>query len=216
MVARPKGAGPVDLEKTLFDKTNLTNFSDAVIAIAITLLVLDLKVPDIPLENANVLLIPGLIEILHSFIGFVIGFFVIASYWYAYHKFMKYVERVDKVFVILNILFIFFIAFLPFPTSLLSKFLATYIGIVLYAVVIACISLVLFGMHYYAWREGELMVETDEKKMMWMTIEPLVNVCIYLASIPLAFLSPFLSIVVWAIAPALYNFVSHRLFHTPR
>jgi len=86
-------------------------FSDAVFAIAITLLVLDLRLPNGgagPFEMAP--LIP-------KFIGFGLSFYVIGRYWMAHHALFDKAQRCDGLLLNINLAFLASIAFLPFPTS---------------------------------------------------------------------------------------------------
>src|ERR1700723_51476 len=83
-------------------------FSDAVFAIAITLLVLDLKVP-----NADAFALAPLIP---KLLGFGISFYVIGRYWLAHHQLFEAVEGYDGLLLGANLWFLASIAFLPFPT----------------------------------------------------------------------------------------------------
>jgi uncharacterized membrane protein len=95
----------------------LVFFSDAVIAIAITLLVLDLRLP----ELSEAPLAVQLQSLTPSFLSFFVSFAVIGLFWEAHHRLFGYIERYDRVLLWLNLLFLLFIIFLPFPTSVLGK-----------------------------------------------------------------------------------------------
>ena len=107
-----------------FQLERLILFSDAVFAIAITLLVIEIKVPagswsdKITAANLN----EYLLEILPHIFGFVISFFVIGFYWSVHHRMFGYVISYDSRLIWLNLLLLFFIAFLPFTTSLTSEY----------------------------------------------------------------------------------------------
>ena len=92
-------------------------FSDAVVAIAITLLALELPVPDGSTAR----------QILHSanegageYLAFVISFFVIAFHWRTHHRVFRYVNRITSRVLSLNIFWLFLIVITPFTTKLLS------------------------------------------------------------------------------------------------
>ena len=103
-----------ELERTMY-------FSDAVFAIAITLLVLDIRLPEVSEEQLKTQL-PSLVLGLGSeFLSFVITFLVIGFYWLAHHRMFHYINRYDGRLLWMNILFLMSVAFLPFPTSVLSK-----------------------------------------------------------------------------------------------
>ncbi len=118
----------------------LVFFSDAVFAIAITLLVLDLKLqagPDgvIHLEK----LVPKLV-------GFVISFSVTAFYWLAHHRLFKTLKAEDAWLRAVNFLFLACIVFLPFPSSVVSEYVAKSWAVIFYAMSVATTGLVLAGL----------------------------------------------------------------------
>lgn len=211
MVARPGGTAGVDLSDTVFDKTNLTNFSDAVIAIAITLLVLELKLPITPGEDIN----PEFLYLLYSelpvFISFVVSFFVIASLWYAYHRFMKYVVRLDSQTVVLNLVFLLFIAFLPFPTSILGMYPASPMVVAFYGLIIFIVGSTSYLMRNLAIRNGNLMAEADQKIIRSLQLQSLNNCTFALVSVPIAFISPWISILMWLCAPPIGRLVINTI-----
>jgi uncharacterized membrane protein len=102
-----------ELERTLY-------FSDAVFAIAITLLVLDIRLPEVSEEQLRTQLPSLVIGLGPKFLSFVITFLVIGFYWLAHHRMFHYINRYDTRLLWMNILFLMSVAFLPFPTSVLS------------------------------------------------------------------------------------------------
>lgn len=96
-------------------------FTDAVFAIAITLLVIEIKVPELhhptELQAVNVLL--GLIP---KFVGFLLSFFIIAIYWVAHHRIFRFVRRLDNKLLWLNLLFLLSIILMPFTTAYQSEY----------------------------------------------------------------------------------------------
>ena len=89
-------------------------FSDAVFAIAITLLVVDIRVPDVVLSTSHQL---------HSdkyrILGFAISFLVIGLFWMGHHRLFRFITALDRPLLFLNLVFLGTIAFLPYPTALL-------------------------------------------------------------------------------------------------
>ncbi|HXZ74928.1 MAG TPA: TMEM175 family protein, partial [Streptosporangiaceae bacterium] len=100
-------AGNLEYDRVLF-------FSDAVFAIAITLLVVDIRVPDVVVNAGQ--------EIKDSngrILSFAISFLVIGLFWMAHHRLFRYITALDRSLMFLNLLFLGTIAFLPYPTALL-------------------------------------------------------------------------------------------------
>jgi uncharacterized membrane protein len=98
----------------------LEAFSDGVFAIAITLLVLEISVP----ENAGNDLLHAFLAEWPSYLAYVVSFATIGATWLSHSTITEYLEEVDPVFVRLNLLLLLVVSFLPFPT----KLLASYIG----------------------------------------------------------------------------------------
>ena len=102
-------AGNLEYDRVLF-------FSDAVFAIAITLLVVDIRVPDIAgVVNAY----SQLNDARYKILGFAISFLVIGLFWMGHHRLFRYITALDRPLIFLNLLFLGTIAFLPYPTALL-------------------------------------------------------------------------------------------------
>lgn len=80
MVARPKNNADDNLERSIFDKTNITNFSDAIIGITITLLVLELRFPEIEEQMVDTMFVTVMIGAIPTVVGYIIGFMVISSF----------------------------------------------------------------------------------------------------------------------------------------
>src|SRR5690606_9389914 len=96
-------------------------FSDAVFAIAITLLVIDIKIPyHADLTNRDLVLAFG--EKLPALIVFFISFFFIGGYWIIHHKMFGCVSRFDTRLIWLNLVFLLSIVLLPLTTSVFGMY----------------------------------------------------------------------------------------------
>ncbi len=115
------------LEKELkkeFQLERMILFSDAVFAIAITLLVIELKVPEIPKAIVNEhLLLDGLDELIPKLVGFIISFMVIGFYWVIHHQMFGSVVNYTRKTLILNLFFLFGIVLMPFSTAFYSEYI---------------------------------------------------------------------------------------------
>lgn len=113
------------IEKELrreFQLERMILFSDAVFAIAITLLVIEIKISHIVSDINDKLLLTELAHLIPKFIGFIFSFFIIGIYWTVHHKLFSYLINYDNKLIWLNILFLFSIAVMPFTTALYSEF----------------------------------------------------------------------------------------------
>ncbi|MEO7307647.1 MAG: TMEM175 family protein [Ferruginibacter sp.] len=109
--------------KKEFQLERLILFSDAVFAIAITLLVIELKVPEI---DRSILtegkLLEALGHLIPKFFGFVISFMFIGIYWTVHHRMFGYVVNYTPKLLRLNLLFLFAVALMPFSTAFYSEY----------------------------------------------------------------------------------------------
>ena len=100
-------------------------FSDGVFAIAITLLILEIKVPEVPKTATDSReLLRGLWDNLWpSYVAFFTSFITIGIMWINHHRLFRYIRRVDHGLLIFNLLLLLTITFVPFPTEVLAKYL---------------------------------------------------------------------------------------------
>ncbi len=101
------------------DTNRLETFSDGVIAIAITLLVLELHVP----EDTHGLLWSALLQQWPSYLAYLISFAVIGIIWVNHHGILALVAKVDRPLLYLNLLLLLAVAGIPFPTALVAEHL---------------------------------------------------------------------------------------------
>lgn len=112
-------------------------FSDAIVAIAITLLALDLKI-DIPADQKFNFI--DLINPWHKYLAFVLSFINILGFWNTHHQLFTFIKKMDGRLIWCNHLWLFFIVILPFTTSILSNHLTDSAAVFCYASNILLIS----------------------------------------------------------------------------
>jgi uncharacterized membrane protein len=101
------------------DKNRLEAFSDGVMAIAITLLILEIRVPEV--EEGG--LARALAAQWPSYAAYLVSFAVIGIIWVNHHRILAYVAQVDRPLLFLNLLLLIFVAAIPFPTALLARYI---------------------------------------------------------------------------------------------
>jgi uncharacterized membrane protein len=108
--------------KKEFQLERLILFSDAVFAIAITLLVIEIRIPEIHEDVTDKALVHSLGHLFPKFLGFLISFMLIGFYWTIHHRMFGFVTGYDKKLLVLNLVFLFFIALMPFSTGFYSEY----------------------------------------------------------------------------------------------
>jgi uncharacterized membrane protein len=97
-------------------------FSDAVFAIAITLLVIELHVPHVDIHAGDDVFLQALADMSPNFLGFAISFFVIGAFWNAHHRAFGCAAHWDERLRFANLLMLFAIVAMPFFTALVSEY----------------------------------------------------------------------------------------------
>lgn len=121
----------LQLERTVF-------FCDAVVAIAITLLALEIKIP--PTENGH-LTFQDVLKEWRAFAAFFLSFVNIANFWKTHHSFFSHIRKVDEKMLWFNIAWLLFIVLLPFSTSLVSNFFNDTASVLIYSANIFIIAI---------------------------------------------------------------------------
>jgi uncharacterized membrane protein len=108
--------------KTTFQLERMILFSDAVFAIAITLLIIEIKVPHLLPEYTTSQVWHSYLELTPKFLGFFVSFFFIGLYWTVHHQLMGYLVNYTPGLLWLNLLFLVSIVLFPFSTALDSEY----------------------------------------------------------------------------------------------
>lgn len=107
---------------TAWNKARIEALSDGIFAIVMTLLVLELKVPDLPRKVPAAELWHAVLEHWPTFFSFLITFVLASQYWFWHHLTFGRIHRVDKPLLWINLLFLMFVSLLPFSTAMLGRF----------------------------------------------------------------------------------------------
>jgi uncharacterized membrane protein len=145
------------------DLDRLTAFTDGVIAIAATLLVLDIRLPRPTGELDDSRLLADLVAIWPKYIGYVLSFLVIGNFWVRHTHRLRTLKSVDGGLLWLNILFLMVVGFMPFVTSVLSEN-AGRVATILYAATMIVASLLLTLIWHHAARIEHIVLPRNERR----------------------------------------------------
>ncbi len=190
----------------------LEAFSDGVFSIAITLLVLDIHVPQV--ERG---LLPALLGQWPAYVGYVVSFVVIGICWANHHELFEHFEHSDHVLMLLNTLFLMCIAFLPFATALVAEYLPRpdaegYLAEAVYSGTLLGAGVMYNLVWRYAARAGLLRGELSPEYLRQRHRRGLLSMLTYVAALGLAFLSVGASLALCFLVAVYYALPSRRRF----
>ncbi len=180
-------------ERTL-ELDRVVNFSDAVFAIAMTLLVLSLHLPlTLDTKYSGQALDNHLWhefhDVLPNLFGYALSFAVISRTWLAHHRAFRVIERIDHTFINLNLLMLAFVALAPFPTEVFGTYPQSRTATIVYAASISAVTLTFSALWIYASNGERLIVSgTPRDFIMHSTWRGLSVPIVFLFSIPIALL----------------------------
>ncbi len=110
-----------DSSKTGFQVERIAFFSDGVFAIAITLLVIEIKVPDLR-QFSDQALLDALSHMTFKFLGFGISFTIIGHYWSVHHRIFGYIKKNTSTLFWINLIYLFAVVLMPFSSGMLGEY----------------------------------------------------------------------------------------------
>jgi uncharacterized membrane protein len=186
-------------------KGRLEAFSDGVIAIIITIMVLELKVPGRPDLAALVPLIP-------VFLSYVLSFAFVGIYWNNHHHLMHAVQKVNGNILWANLYLLFWLSMVPFVTSWMGEnhFAAT--PVALYGVVVlmngvafTILTRVLIAHH------GK---DSALARALGSDFKGKASLVLYAAAIPLAFVDPRIALAIYVVVAMMWFVPDRRIEKT--
>jgi uncharacterized membrane protein len=189
---------PESRERTL-ELDRLANFSDAVFAIAATVLVLSisfslrLKQPDLDRK-----LWREFGDVLPQVLAYALSFFVIARSWLGHHRVFKLIRRIDGQFIALNLVVLGLIALVPFPTEVYGNYPSQRPVLIVYCVAVSAPSIASALMFRYAAQDNRLIdPSTSREWVIHSQLRSLSIPAVFLTSIPISFIAVGLAQLWW-------------------
>lgn len=190
---------PLRAESNEPDTLRLETFSDAVIAIAITLLVLEIRVPHIE-DGSPAELWEELRNLWPNYLGFLISFVTLGVMWANHCAIFRYIARTNHVFTLINLFLLLCIAFIPFPTALMADYLghpAQEVGLIVYSGIFVVTALAFNLVWFYASSGGRLLdPAADPASVRSISRRFILGPPAYLLAFVLAFFNATASLVV--------------------
>jgi uncharacterized membrane protein len=185
----------------------LESFSDGVLAVAITLLSLDLAVSG----PGHGTLAHQLTQRWPTFTSYVVSFLVIGIIWINHHSLFSNLEKIDRGTLFLNLLLLLFVVAIPFATATMAEYLRvggsdSHLAAALYAVVSLGVGLAFAMMFLWSSRHGHFRTALDPRTRRNAFVRFGIGNLAYTLAIGLAFVSAWLTLVVVALAAIYYSF----------
>lgn len=180
------------MDRTDFGR--IVAFTDGVMAVAITLLVLNLEVPDVRPGELD----EALRQLDGSFLAYVLTFALVGRFWVIHHNLFETLERFDGPMMVLNLIFLMLIALMPFGMDLVDSYPDTSIAIATFAVILSLTSLTHWAMTFHSLRSEFVDARRVGDRRLRRSAEALGIPAVFLASVPVAFVSPLAAELMWA------------------
>ena len=186
-----------------FSLTRTEAFSDAVFAIIVTLLVLELKVPHLADVTSVGELGHRLIELMPKFVSWLIGFIIVCKFWLNHHHLLGLARHANYGMMWLNSLFLLGQSFIPFPTALAGEYPHNALAVSFFGLVFALNTFLFLLLNAYI-RRNLLKPEPAATQDPNAVIKGLIGPASYLAGAALAWASIYAAFVVYALTPLFY------------
>ncbi len=194
----------LNLERIVF-------FSDAVMAIAITLMALELRLPELHSRISTSEFLQYMHDLAPRIGTFLSSFFAIAIYWNSHHRVFGYIKRYDGRLILLNMLFLLCVVLLPFTTNMIGSLIYLPLIVAIYSFNLTASGLTMLAIVWYAMHDRRLVSPDLEPWVMRERLARILSAClVFLIAIPAAFVSPNLAALLWWLAPVLSTWLSAR------
>ncbi len=179
------------MERT--DLGRITAFTDGVMAVAITLLVLNLEVPDVPNDELG----ERLVDLLGSVAAYVLSFALVGRFWVIHHNLFETLHRFDGTLMALNLAFLASIVIVPFSTDLFDHYNTEPLAVAVFGFVMSLAALAHWTMTAYSVRLGLVHERHIERTAPFGSSVALGFTGILLLSVPVAFVSVYAAQAMW-------------------
>jgi uncharacterized membrane protein len=176
------------------DLSRIGAFSDGVMAVAITLLVLNIELPSVSNDD----LPDALVDLIPSFAAYVLSFALVGRYWVIHHGLFATFVRFDGLLLTLNLAFLSLIVLVPFATNLVDDYSTVPLAAACFGAVLGLAALIHWLMTVHALRAGLVHEKLRAETAPLGSTVALGFAILCFLSVPVAFLSPTIAWLMWA------------------
>jgi|SRR5579872_3100183 len=183
-------------------KARIEALTDGIFAVAMTLLVLDIKVPVVQVAAE---LPHRLLTLWPQCLSYLISFIMLGIYWVGQHNQFHLIRRTDRVLLWINILFMLVISFVPFSTALLSAYPRQPVALMIYGANLIVIGAILSWHWRYATRRHRLVDASLDPRIVRLAARRiLIGPTLFLIAVGVALFSTTTSLIIYLLAPLVY------------
>jgi TMEM175 potassium channel family protein len=193
-------------------------FSDGVVAIIVTLLIFEVRLPEVPANPTNADMLAAFGSIWPKFASFAVSFFTVAIYWVNHHNFFAGVTHTDWKLLWANNLLLFFLAIVPFTTAVLGDHLGQPIAVAAYALNLGLAGAAFTLMGWYVLLGARLIDPRISDAARRIEVKrSVIGTSLYLLAVPLGLLVPvaaevlFVAVPIAFIVPGLFGRIGTEL-----
>jgi uncharacterized membrane protein len=191
-------------------KSRIETLTDGVFAIVMTLLVLEIAVPQLSHSEVAAELTKELLELWPVLLSYATSFIILGFFWIAHDDQFHYIKRANRILLWITIFYLMFVAFVPFSTSLIGEYRDQQISVIIYGINISIVGFWEYVRWRYATKDHHLVdSDLDPTFITIMSKRFLLGPTIYLIAVAISFVSTQVSLVLF-IATPLYFLVSAR------
>ena len=187
-------------------KSRIEMLTDGIFAIVMTLLVLEITVPQLAHSEVVAGELPKrLFELWPVIYSYALSFVILGFFWISHHDQFYYIKRANRIFAWITIFYLMFIAFIPFSTALLGEYTSQQISVVIYGINIAVAGFWARVQWWYAAKDYRLIdPDLEPTFIRIMSRRGTIGIVIYLIAATLSFVSIIASLVLFIVIPIYY------------
>jgi uncharacterized membrane protein len=190
------------------DPDRIEALVDGIFAVAMTILVLDVHVPEFGPDTSDNALGAAVLHLVPKILGYASGFVILGTLWIGHRYQFHYIRRSDRTLLWINLVFLLAISFLPFVVALLGTYGARRLPCVLYGATLMVAGSCLLAQWQYAATGPSRLVRRDMRNEAFRALRNRIAIGIggYGAGLILAFVMPRASLACYVAMPLVYLF----------
>lgn len=187
--------------------SRLETLTDGVFAIAMTILVLDIHVPELLSGSTSGDLFLSLAQLWPRLASFIISFIVLAMFWVAHHSEFRYIKKLDHKLIWLNMFYLLFVSLLPFTAALLGRYPGNEAAVIVYGAHLIIMILIHYFMWNHASRHTSLVADNLDPRINKLADRLAVfGISSYILGMLLSVWNENATLIIYALVPLPYIF----------